>query len=233
MIDWLNTNEGFVLGVLTFVYVMATIILVAAGLWQTHLTRLALKKSDESESRRYRPYVIFDMYSENVAVYASIKNIGASPALNVNLQVSPELQRDLAGEDQICPLQGNSVSFLAPKREIRDICGFGQVFNEKYPKQIFTGRVAYQDSDGNEYSEEFHIDLRAQRLTTYVAKKEPARELEKIAESLKTITSSNFKPLFRIMREEDYQKQQEDLIAEITRRTQARKEDSNKESDPT
>ena len=223
MIDWLNSNEGFVLGILTFVYVIATIVLVATGLRQTYLTRLALKRSDESEQRRYRPYVIFDMYSENIAVYASLKNIGASPALNIHLQVEPELRQEIRGEECPCPLLGNSISFLAPNREVRDACGFGEVFNQQFPEQIFRGTVSYSDSNGNHYNEKFHLDLKAQRSTSYVAKKEPARELEKIAKTLESMTSPGFKPLIRVITENDYRKEQDELMAEITKRCQKQK----------
>jgi len=168
MINWLNQNQGFVLGLLTFVYVLATIVLVIIALIQSNLTRRSLESAAQSEKRRYRPHVLFDLYSEDIALYASLRNTGATPAFNVKLSLSPAIYCDSRGEKRICPLIGQSILFLAPTREIRDACAFGGVFDKDFPEPLFTGSVEYEDAEGTKYEERFSIDLRAQRQLFHI-----------------------------------------------------------------
>ncbi|MCC5844930.1 MAG: hypothetical protein JJU05_11820 [Verrucomicrobia bacterium] len=227
MIEWLNQNQGFVLGLLTFVYVVATIILVIISLVQAKLTRKSLKSAAESEKRRYRPHVLFDLYSENVAIYASLQNTGATPAFNITLSLSPEIYCEIRGQKRECPLIGQSVSFLAPTREVRDACAFGGEFGSHFPEPIFTGSVSYEDAEGFVYKEEFKIDLRAQRQLLSIGKKDPGKELEKIANALKDLTSTKFNPLIRVMCEDQYRQEQEEMIFEAQKQLEDHKNSLN------
>lgn len=215
MIQWLNDYQGFVLALLTFVYVLATIVLVAISLVQAKLTRASLDSAAQSEKRRYRPHVLFDLYSEDISLYASLRNTGATPAFNVTLTLSPEIYCDLRGQKRICPLIGQSITFLAPTREVRDACAFGEEFSKHFPEPIFIGSVAYEDADGTKYKDDFRIDLRAQRELMYVSKNDPGRELEKIARALDALTSNRFKPLIRVITEKQHRKEETDFIKEV------------------
>lgn len=211
MITWLNQNQGFVLGLLTFVYVAATLVLV-------FLTRANLKSVALSEKRRYRPHVVFDMYYEDITVYASLRNTGATPAFNVSLSLSPEVFCKVRGQQRVCPLIGSSLSFLAPTREVRDACAFGGEFSKHFPDPVFDGTLAYEDAEGTKYKETFKLDLRAQGQLMHIGKIDPGRELEKIAGALKDLTSSRFSPVIRIMTENQYRKEQDEMIADARRR---------------
>ena len=224
MIIWLNENQGFVLGLLTFVYVLATIVLVVVGLIQAMLTRNSLRSAALSEKRRYRPHVLFDLYSEGISLYASLRNTGATPAFNVMLSLTPEIFCLVRGQKRICPLIGQSITFLAPMREVRDACAFGGEFDKHFPEPIFTGVVSYNDSDGTKYEERFTIDLRAQRQLMHVSKKDIGRELEKIAAALSDLTSPRFKPLIRTITEQQYRKEEEEWIAEAQKMAAMQKE---------
>ena len=219
MVHWLNQNQGFVLGILTFLYVAATCVLVAISLFQAKLTRRSLHEAAEAERRRYRPLVIFDIYSEGIALYASLRNTGASSAFNLRLAIDPELFCEVRGKKRTCPLIGESVSFLAPSREIRDLCAFAGEFDRHFPEPIFTGTVTYDDAAGKTYEERFRIDLRAQRRLLQVGKPDAGRELEKIAKALQDLTSSRFNPLIRTITEDQYRKEQEEFLAEAEKQT--------------
>lgn len=233
MIEWLNNNDGFVLAILTFVYVLATIILVGVSLFQAKLTDRSIKRASEAERRRYRPHVLFDLFSENITIYASLKNTGASPAFNVALKVKPEIYCEIRGQKRVSPLIGESVSYLAPSREIRDACAFGSEFDKHFPEPVFDGSISYEDADGTRYDESFRIDLRAQRQLLHVGKKDPGKELEKIAKALQHLTSSRFKPLIRIMTEDQYRTEQEEMITEAQKRIeQHRQEDAEQKTEP-
>lgn len=218
MIDWLNQNEGFVLGILTFVYVVATMVLVGVTLYQAKLTRQSIRGAAESERRRYRPHVLFDLYSEEVAVYASLRNIGSTPAYNIRLEITPELFCELRGKKRFCPLVGESISYLAPNREVKDACGFGAEFSKHFPEPDFRGLVSYEDAEGEIYQESFHINLESQRQVLRIGKKDPGKELEKIAGALQDLTSFNFKPLVRMIPEREYQSDQKKLFDKAKRK---------------
>ena len=218
MINWLNNNQGFVLGALTFVYVMATIILVIISLIQANLTRQSILSAANAEKRRYRPHVLFDLYSEHPALYASLRNTGATPAFNIRLTMSPEIFCEINGKRRVCPLIGQSITFLSPSREVRDACAFVGTFDKQFLEPIFTGVVEYEDADGTKYEEQFNIDLRAQRKLVYIGKTDPGKELEKIASALRDLTSFRFNPPIRIITEDQYRKEQEEMIAEAQKR---------------
>lgn len=194
MIEWCiemcNENQGFVMILLTFFYVVATLILVGISFHQTKLTRRSIASAELAEKRRHRPHVVFDLYSEGLPLYASLRNNGATPAYNVRLSMSPEIYTDIRGEKRLCPLVGRSITFLASMREIRDACAMGGVFDTNFPNPIFTGMVCYEDADGTQYEEEYKIDLRAQRQLLHVGKKDVGAELAKISDVLKSLVAA-------------------------------------------
>ena len=218
MIEWLNLNQGFVFALLTSVYVVTTIVLVILNL-------KSLQHAADAERRRYRPCVIFDIYSEQFMLYASLKNIGTSPAINVHLSSKPEIFKEFSKQHRLCPFIKYGVSFLAPGREVRDAFDFGGNFEKHFPGKRFTGTVSYEDSDCHTYNESFDIDLSYQNELAYVLGKDIGTEIEHLYKSVERLSSPSFQPLIRTIDEAEYQRQekkkyQESLMQEEQRKSE-------------
>ncbi len=89
VIEWLNQNQGFVMALLTLVYVAATIVIALLTLKLANLSQKNLDTAIELEKNRLRPYVLFNI-SSSIAkrnTYASIKNLGLTAAYNVKVSI--------------------------------------------------------------------------------------------------------------------------------------------------
>jgi hypothetical protein len=89
-VDWLNGNSGFVMAVLTGVYVVCTVALCIFA-WRSN--SLA-KRLYEAENR---PVVICDFFVQNTCLYFRIKNIGRATAADIRLAAkgpAPQLLDD-------------------------------------------------------------------------------------------------------------------------------------------
>lgn len=87
MIEWLNGNEGFVMSVLTFVYVLATIIIVI-------INRISIKEMRKSRQEDNRPYIIANLVKDprDKVFYLRIKNYGKMAAVIESFDIEPELK---------------------------------------------------------------------------------------------------------------------------------------------
>jgi hypothetical protein len=214
MVHYLNANQGFVITLLTAVYVIATVILVALAQRQASLAQKSLDFASRAERAKYRPYVIFDIVYDDVVAYARLKNLGTSPAINVRVSVSPRLgwkvqERGIGFIEQ-------GVSFLAPSRELSEPFGWGEEFFKQYPDLNFSGSVSYADFDGHKYSENFTIGLSYLEEMSSIREIDIGRELEGIRKALECFHSGSFKPLVRTIGESEF-RDQEKTRAEAAR----------------
>lgn len=87
MINWLNNNEGFVMCLLTLVYVLATIIIVVMN----KISTSEMKKARKEDSR---PYIMANLVKDprDMCFYIRIKNYGKTGAIIDNLEISPDLK---------------------------------------------------------------------------------------------------------------------------------------------
>jgi hypothetical protein len=177
--DWLNRNQGAVMTVLTFVYVVATILLV----W---LSRKSLKTAIALEKNRLRPYVLFNISSSMATktTYASIRNLGATAAYNIKVSIEPKLEHL---HDTESPLIGRDILFLPPNEEVTDIIDSSPAFHQKYPNPLFKGAVEYENSTGDKYREPFRIDLTFLKKRLYTREATVIDELKQINETLAVI----------------------------------------------
>lgn len=179
MFNWLNTNAGAVMAVLTLVYVVVTVVLVALN-WRN------LRVLMELDRRRSRPHVVFDLVGKYHAVHLVVRNIGLTSAQNVAVSIDPPLQRG----DRISPLTSHVIAHLAPGRELWDFIESGPLFYQRYTPPRFAGRLTYQDTDGRTYEESFRIDLEFQKQLVTVSKPDIGDEIKKIREALEAISSA-------------------------------------------
>lgn len=87
VIEWLNTNQGFIMSLLTLVYVIATIVIV----YYNRKSINELKLTRESENR---PYLFAYLHKDprDMCFYFRIKNYGKTGALIENILITPKLK---------------------------------------------------------------------------------------------------------------------------------------------
>lgn len=87
MIDWLNSNQGFVMCLLTLVYVLATIVIVI-------MNKLSINEMRKSRLEDNRPYIMANLVKDprDRCFYVRIKNYGKTGAVITNFNISPELK---------------------------------------------------------------------------------------------------------------------------------------------
>jgi hypothetical protein len=218
-VQWSNANQGFLLALLTLVYVLAT-------LWLAWLARRQLKLATDLEKNRLRPFVIFDLVVERTFVFAHLRNTGPTPAWDVRISVSPKIQALLGGEKTFpaeeCarPISfiERGIAMLAPGREIKAFIGAWARVRGAHPTLRFEGQVAYADFSGQVYSEPFVADLSAHEGLLHLSRKDihdVAKELESIARILGQIATPSGNPLIRTITESDYQEEEKAYLEKL------------------
>jgi hypothetical protein len=87
MIEWLNQNQGFVMSLLTAVYVIATVVIVIYN-------RKSIKEMQRSREEESRPYVFAHLNkdSRDLDFYLRIKNYGKTGAIIEQIKINPSLK---------------------------------------------------------------------------------------------------------------------------------------------
>ncbi|MFZ0034443.1 MAG: hypothetical protein WAK60_05590 [Sedimentisphaerales bacterium] len=160
IVELLNRNQGALMTLLTFIYVIATIVLVQRTRKSNELARQAIMQSMEFEKQRNRPHVIFDLIAKDRCFYATIKNLGKQPAYDVKVTSKPDILRGKGSQqkEKISFIE-KKVPFLAPDREIEDYIGTTPDFLKEYPETTFCVEISYKDSRGEAYHEMADISI--------------------------------------------------------------------------
>jgi hypothetical protein len=161
VIQWCNSNSGFLNAVLTATYVLATLVIVAVSVHGNRLQRQALEQTLVLENERLRPNVIFDLEFRDGNVFAVLRNIGLTAAVDVKIHLTPDLKRTIRGQESKCVLTDKVITFLAPSREITDFLASGAEFFQKYPTPVFKVEVSYNGGIDKSFNEPTQIDLSA------------------------------------------------------------------------
>ena len=189
MMDYLNHNAGAVQAVLTATYVIATIGMFISMLHGNKLVRENVRLITKMETERLRPLVYFDLVADG-AVEAKVKNIGATAAYDIKIDLSPKINTGDRLRNGELSLTTGTIAFLPPQREIEEFVeGFWQLL-QKYPELKFGGKIRYRNAAQQWYEEEIHIDLSVHKARLQVAKKEVADEIAKANDALKDISST-------------------------------------------
>ena len=187
VVELLNANQGFIMAILTLVYVLTTAVIAVIGYRANKLSRLHLEVAVELDRRRTRPYVVFDIVSKSGLTHAVLKNVGLSAAYDVKVTITPKLVSTFRGPERDCGLTTHMIAFLAPGREIADFLNQSPAFLKKYEIPAFEGSVDYNDADQIRHSERFRIDLTFHRDIHYLVPKESADEIARIGDALRDI----------------------------------------------
>jgi len=87
MIVWLNQNQGFVMSMLTLVYVAATVVIVV-------MNSNSIKEMRKTREAEGRPYVLINLSKDprDMCFYLRIKNYGKSGAMIQSMNISPQMK---------------------------------------------------------------------------------------------------------------------------------------------
>lgn len=148
MIEWFNLNQGFVMSILTFVYVVSTIgILLSA--------RNSNKMAWESISRTTRPFISVDLYPENNFVYLRLKNNGITPAIDVSVILETSLK---IFKDNI--LNEKKLNIIAPNTEIKFFLDQRNSFlTRNKSMHSINGKILYKNPYSQIYEESLILDI--------------------------------------------------------------------------
>ena len=223
MIDWCNANAGFATSILTLVYVVATLIIVAIMVHANKLNRKATETAVELERQRTRPVVILEFIRESVVWTLRVKNAGLSVARDISFSVSPEPKMCFGGENAVpkekserrLPLFQNGMPSLAPAGEITTALGTLARMKESFGGLRFRGSIEYKDENGAAYTSPIDIDLGVYESLTYLSGKglhEIGIEIEKIQKEIHLLASGFHKPRVLTQDFKEYQHDQEEFI---------------------
>lgn len=193
MIKWLNENQGFVTALLTLVYVVATIFMAAMMVWTNRISRRNIETAIHLETQRIRPVVVFDIVPRRDCAYVILNNIGATPALDVEVKVTPTPKATVDAENPINKKEfdigflTSKTLFLAPKHELSAyLAPFLEFVRNSSPCK-FVGSVRYKDLDGKAYEEVFALNPGAYVGPLSIGEKDIGSALERISNSLSQV----------------------------------------------
>jgi hypothetical protein len=167
MIEWANQNSGFIMAVLTFVYALATIIIVLVTMRANKISLASQKLQEKLEAQRIRPFisVAFELVwdDQNSAhTYIAVKNCGLTMAEDISIQIDPvPFYTPIVNGKKIrrVPFMlTNPIQTLAPGQEVSDSLGYAANLFKSFEKPIFKGSVTYQNQTEDIFNDRFVID---------------------------------------------------------------------------
>lgn len=178
LIEWLNNNEGASLAILTFVYTVATILILLAN-------RKSVKEMERTREAEYRPYVVVYMdYQPNGAVQLIVKNVGRKMAYSVRISTDKDIQFPKEKPLSESRLMKEGIPNLPPGHPITFLLGVAwdlQDENKNVPS--YKARVTYSDERGKTYEEDYILDINYFNGSTQLMLKglhDLVKEVEKI-----------------------------------------------------
>jgi hypothetical protein len=150
MIDWLNSNSGALLAILTLAYVVCTI-------WLARSARKANRTAVELHAAIYRPVVECDFFTKYDIMYFRVRNVGMRSARDITIEVveepPPQARDPLSQKSAIT----DGVSFLGPSSEL--VMSYSLPQDNDLPRVEF--KMSYSDDNDKKYDNEYSIDLGA------------------------------------------------------------------------
>lgn len=191
ILDYLNQNSGAINAI-------ATAILVLITGWYAYITKKILKSGEDTSKEMLRPYIVVNIYSEDLFINLSISNIGKRPAKDLNITFDPSLKmiekansenlendKSYEGFDHEPML---NQKFMPPNHSVNTVLAYNPFFihNERLPR-IYTVTFTYKDLNNISYKEEYTFDL-----SSYVYKHKSMNHTDnyhfkEISKSLKSI----------------------------------------------
>lgn len=153
--EWINSNQGVVMVVLTAIYAFTTI-------WILFANNMMVKEAKKSREEENRPYVVvFFKYKPNGLIYLVVKNTGKTLANNVKFDFDTPLYYPKSHPLKDSNLIKDGIPTLPPQYEIRAVIEMMHQIEKnedgKYPR--FKVEVNYNSSnEKSKYSDKFILD---------------------------------------------------------------------------
>jgi hypothetical protein len=151
IVQWLNSNSGFVMAVLTFVYVAATAIIVVAN-------TLVVREMRKTREQQLKPNIVasFEIRRKGLMCFV-IRNHGGSTANELKVDVSEEFIKKLGDSEQAKFRGLRSASLtIVPNQEVIHTAGGSKDF-AKLAESHLVGAVSYKDPSGKTRVQKFDI----------------------------------------------------------------------------
>lgn len=183
LVAWANENDGFMMGLLTALYLIATIWIVFESRRTNRLQAAAIKQAAELETDRNRHYLVFNIdsrivtHSDHDATWyfeAVVMNVGKTSAHNIRIRTSPHFTSPAGynSNDELAyrkpSFLGEQISMMPPGyREVEQL-GPTHFLFKVFDKSELKFRVYlnYEASDGTQYKDDYtiHLGERAERM---------------------------------------------------------------------
>lgn len=150
LIKWFNVNSGFILVILTGIYVLTTVGLLLSS------HRLN-KMTNRSMVMAIRPYVTIDLFPDGDWIYLRIKNIGVLPARDIIISFDKDINMYL---DKKLSNVVNNISGLGPNiSHVLTLDKFSDFFrNNKDIREVVIS-VSYESYSNISFSDSITLDL--------------------------------------------------------------------------
>ncbi len=134
---------------------LAVLLVAAAVAWSQ------VKEARRLREAQYRPFVVVDFEADNILFKIAVSNIGATPARNVRIEITPPLASSLpdAGFSELKILT-DVITTLQPGRKIRTLFDSGISRDRESLPDVYEAHVTYSDTTGKRhYDELLTLDL--------------------------------------------------------------------------
>lgn len=165
----------FILIFLTYFYVYFT--------WET------LNKMKKESHLERRPYIISDFTSEKSELGLYVKNIGKTPAKNVEIKIEPDIVKfnnDSLNKD----IFGSKIDFFPPEKIVETTINLTSKYFTNNPDN-YVVTLNYNDSFNEKYSEKIPLDLNHHKKQSYIVEKELKDIVESLEKLNKTLSKKN------------------------------------------
>ncbi len=194
-----NTMDASVLVTLitTIITTITTVALAILTANYVRLTKAILRTTERSIIEQHRPYVIVQIFAEDLGLYLSIKNIGRRIAKNVKIEFTPGLdfivEKTSAQEPIFDSLPLLHQSILPPEHDVKNLLVRGPEYfdREDAGTHKFTVHQTYSDENDTVFNETYFINISqfyyAKKVVNFTEKhylNEISKELKGIKEAI-------------------------------------------------
>ncbi len=214
MIVWCNSNQGFVMVLLTFVYVIATVAIVMLAKRANKIALSNLKTLEELEREKSRPFIDVEIVADAPFLSLQISNQGLTPAYNVKVSMTPNLlYLSGRGKDTALGILEHGIGSLAAGANTTTLIGSFRDLKETNPSLQFNGTATFNGVDNQGHETPIHIDLRWMESNSSIHRKtihDVANQLEKLQKEFHHFATGFYKP--HIITQDAWNKNAEDRV---------------------
>ena len=160
MLEWINNNQGFVMVVLTAVYVIATIAICLFNYKSAQATREQVAESARQFEETNRAFVtVYADFIRNGLFVLCVSNSGNKPAKEINVNIGEEYFKNIKQEFLPNVEKFVKSNFMLGLEQKFYLTLGGLLDYEKLSNESMFLELTYQD-DKRKYSEKIEIRLK-------------------------------------------------------------------------